>query len=507
MGQNGINLKQIRRKRNVGKKSRILAAVAILICLSLLTALVPASAQAQPARPVAIELDGRPVATEVAPIITGGRTMVPMRAIFEALGAYLNWDGATRTVTARKAANSISLTIGQPSATVNNRTVSLEGQPAQIVNNRTLVPLRFVSEALGARVDWDGRNNLVKITSTEASRLRSPVTQEIRLTTGGASFPFPLYTRLVREYRNITSPNVSIDYASVGSGAGIRGILGGTFDFAGTDAPLTDAQQAQVSPNEILHIPTVMGAVAVAYDVPGLDRHLRLSPDVLADIFLGTINRWNDRRIAALNPGVRLPDHAITVVRRSDASGTTYIFTDYLSKVSERWRRDVGKGTSVSWPGTTIGARGNEGVSAQIGQLPGAIGYVELSTAILNNLHVAQLRNRAGNFVVPSPESATAAAAAMVRDMPRDMRTSLVDSPGANAYPIVGLTWILVHRDQADAAKARVIVDFLRWAVAERNLEPFAEELHYAPLPEPVLERVREQLGSINHKGSRIWQR
>jgi phosphate transport system substrate-binding protein len=431
--------------------------------------------------------------------------MVPMRVIFEALGAYLVWDDATRTVTATKAANSIRLTIGQPSATLNNRAVSLE-QPAQIINNRTLVPLRFVSEALGAQVDWDGRNNLVKITSTETSSLRSPIDREIRLATGGASFPFPLYTRLVSEYRNITRPHISIDYASVGSGAGIRGILGRTFDFAGSDAPLTDEQQAQVAPNEILHIPTVMGAVAVAYNVPGVDRHLRLTPDVLADIFLGTVTRWNNQRIAALNPGVRLPDHAITAVRRSDSSGTTYIFTDYLSRVSERWKNDLGKGTSVSWPGSTIGARGNEGVSAQISQIPGAIGYVELSTAILNNLHVAQLRNRAGNFVLPTPDTTTAAATALARDIPQDMRTSLVNSPGANAYPIVGLTWILVHRDQTDAAKARVIVDFLRWSVAERNLEPFALELHYAPLPEPVLERVREQLRSINHRGVRIWQ-
>jgi phosphate transport system substrate-binding protein len=428
-----------------------------------------------------------------------------MRAIFEALGAYLTWDGATRTVTARKGANSISLTVGQPSATVNNRAVTLE-QPTQIVNNRTLVPLRFVAESLGALVAWDSGNRMVRITSTEASRLRSPVAQEVRLTTGGATFPFPLYTRLVREYKNITNPAVRIDYASVGSGAGIRGILGGTFEFAGSDAPLTDAQIAQVAPNEILHIPVVMGAVAVAYEIPGVDRHLRLTPDVLADIFLGTITRWNDRRIVALNPGVRLPDMAITVVRRSDSSGTTFIFTDYLSRVSERWRREVGAATSVSWPGTTIGARGNEGVSAQIGQIPGAIGYVELSTAILNNLHVAQLRNRAGNFVIPSPASATAAAAGLVQDLPRDMRASMVDSPGANAYPIVGLTWILAHRDQADENRARVIVDFLRWAVAERNLEPFAAELHYAPLPEPVLERVREQLRSINYRGNKIWR-
>jgi len=481
----------------------LLKSLALMLCLGVLASTLQGVAFAQTA-PITIMLDGRQLVTDVAPIIVSGRTLVPMRAIFEALGASLAWAETTQTVTARKGATTVTLGINRPTATVNTQSVALD-QPAQIVRGRTLVPLRFVVEALGAEVNWDDSRNRVIVTNTEGSRRRSPVAQALRLTTGGASFPFPLYTRLVAEYRNITSPAVSIDYASVGSGAGIRGILARTFDFAGTDAPLTDAQLREVSPNSILHIPTVMGAVAVTYNLPGIGNGLRLSPDVLADIYLGRITQWAHPRIAALNPGIAFPGIPMTVVRRSDASGTTFIFTDYLASVSDAWRTSVGVGTSVAWPGNTVGARGNEGVSAQVLQVPGSIGYVELSNAILNNLHVAHLRNRAGNFVPPTPEGATAAVAGLVANMPADMRVSLVDSPDPAAYPIVGLTWILVYRDQTDEAKARATVDFLRWAVAERNLEPFAAELHYAPLPEVVLQRVRQMLRTVNHNGVVIW--
>ncbi|MCL5982681.1 MAG: phosphate ABC transporter substrate-binding protein PstS [Firmicutes bacterium] len=488
------------------KKSLPARILTVLVCLGLLVSLLPAAAMAQARRPIAIEFDGRTVASEVQPVIVGtgarARTMVPLRVIFETLGADVSWEAATQTVTGRKAGNVISLVIGNSTATVNGSPQTLD-QPAQILGGRTLVPFRFIGEALGARVEWDGARRVVRIASTEASKRRSPLDRELRLTTGGATFPNPLYQRLVHEYARITSPAIRIDYASVGSGAGIRGILGGTFDFAGSDAPLTAEQQAQVRPNEILHVPTVMGAVAVVYNVPGAGTGLRLTGEVLADIFRGVITNWNDTRIATLNPGVRLPDQRITVVRRSDSSGTTFIFTDYLSKVSEAWRTGPGRGTTISWPAAgNIGARGNEGVAAQVGQLPGAVGYVELSTAFLNRLNTVALRNRAGNFVVPTVEATTAAAAAA--DVgPLDHPTN---SPGTDAYPIVGLTWILVHRDQADANKARVIVDFLRWAVVERNLEPFAADLFYAPLPQGVIDRVREQLQSINHNKAPIWR-
>ncbi|MBS3899463.1 MAG: phosphate ABC transporter substrate-binding protein PstS [Dethiobacter sp.] len=485
------------------RKKSFSRAFTLLICLAILVSLLPTAAFAQTRRPISIEFDGRGITGDVSPIIVGGRTLVPMRVIFETLGADVNWNETTRTVSGRKAGRVINLVIGNRTATIDGRSVALE-QPAQINNGRTLVPLRFVGEALGAQVEWDSARAIVRISSTDASRRRTPVAEALRLTTGGATFPFPLYTRLVTEYRRITEPAVTIDYASVGSGAGIRGILARTFDFAGTDAQLTDEQMAQVAPNQILHIPTVMGAVAVTYNVSGVGNGLRLTPDVLADIYLGVITRWNDARITALNPGVRLPDQRITVVRRSDSSGTTFIFTDYLSSISERWQREVGRATAVRWPGTTVGAHGNAGVAAQVSQLPGAIGYVELSTAIQSRLNMVQLRNRAGNFVTPTVDGTSAAAAGLVQQMPRDMRMSLVNSPGAEAYPIVGLTWILVYRDQADAAKARAIVDFLRWAVVERNLEPFAADLYYAPLPEGVITRVREQLETINHNGQPI---
>jgi phosphate transport system substrate-binding protein len=473
--------------------------------MALFVSLLPTVALAQ-TRPITIEFDGRIVPSEISPVIVGTRTLVPLRVIFETLGADVSWDAATQTVTGRKGESVITLTIGSRTAAVNGVIRRLE-QPAQIMEGRTLVPFRFIGEALGAGVEWDNARRIARIVSTDASRKRSPLDKELRLTTGGASFPNPLYQRLVHEYARITNPAIRIDYASVGSGAGIRGILGGTFDFAGSDAALTDEQLTQARPNLILHVPTVMGAVAVVYNVSGVGTGLRLSSDVLADIFLGAITKWNDARITALNPGVRMPDQNITVVRRSDSSGTTFIFTDYLSEISTQWRTQVGRATSVSWPSPgNIGARGNEGVAAQVSQIPGAIGYVELSNAFLNRLSTVALRNRAGNFVVPTVPATIAAAAGLARDLPVDMRASLVNSPGTQAYPIVGLTWILVHRDQANEDKARVIVDFLRWAVVERNLEPFAADLFYAPLPQEVIDRVREQLQSINHNNNRIWR-
>lgn len=485
-------------------KALYLRLVIILVTFGILVSFMPVSASA--ARPITIEFDGRVVASDVAPVLIGGRAMVPVRTVFETMGATVTWDSATQTITGRKADNSVSLRIGQRTATVNGTQRNLE-QPAQIINGRTLVPFRFVGEVMGGKVEWDNSRRIVRISSTEASRRRSPVDREMRLTTGGASFPFPLYTRLIAEYARITNPVVRIDYASVGSGAGIRGILGGTFDFAGSDAPLNAEQRAQVAPNEIYHVPVVMGAVAVIYNVSGVDTRLRLTPDVLADIFLGTITNWNDTRITALNPGVRTPDQRITVVRRADSSGTTFIFTDYLSAISERWRTGPGRGTTVLWPSAgNIGGRGNEGVSALVAQTPGGIGYVELSHAFINRLDTVALQNRAGDFVIPTVAATTAAAAGLAREIAQDTTTSLVNSPGRDAYPIVGLTWILVHRDQADLAKALVIVDFLRWAVVERNLEPFAADLFYSPLPQEVIEKVRDQLLRINHQGTRIWR-
>jgi len=482
--------------KNPSLPIRVLAVVA---CLSILVTLSPSFVQAD-TRPITIELDRREIRGDVAPQIIGGRTMVPMRLIFEALGAEVTWDQATHTVVGRRGTTSISLTIGNRTATVGGSAVTLD-QPAQIIGGRTMVPVRFIAESLGATVAWDDTHRVVRITGVPVSRTRSPVTAELRMTTGGATFPFPLYTRLITEYAAVTSPRVQIEYASVGSGAGIRGILAGTFDFAGSDAPLTAEQHAQARPNEILHIPTVMGAVAVVYNISGVGSGLRLTPGTLADIYLGRVTRWNDPSITALNPTLTLPNQVITLVRRSDSSGTTFIFTNYLSKVSAQWRSDVGEGTTVRWPGVTIGGAGNAGVAAQVSQLPGAIGYVELSTAVQSRLSVAHMQNRAGNFIAPSVESASAAA---ILNEDASFMTHPTDPIGRNAYPIVGLTWILVHRDQDNEAKARAIVDFLQWAVVERNLEPFATELHYAPLPETGRNRVRRLLQSITFGGQPV---
>lgn len=479
--------------------------VAALFGLVLIVSLLPVTAVAQ-IRPISIILDGRTVPSDAPPVLVSGRTLVPMRVIFEALGADVSWNETNRTVTGRKADTTVVLTIDRREATVNGRTVTLDQAP-RIQIGRTFVPLRFIAEALGADVSWNEAERAVVVTSTDRSRARKPVDTALRLTTGGASFPFPLYSRLMTEYARITNPKVEIDYASVGSGAGIRGILARTFSMAGTDAVLTAEQMAQVAPNQVLHIPTVAGSVTVIYNIEGARTGLRLTADVLSDIFLGRLTHWNDTRITALNPGVTLPNLRITVVRRSDSSGTTFIFTDYLATISEPWRNGPGRGTAVNWPSAgNVGARGNEGVSAQVGQIPGAIGYVELSHAIINRLNVAHLRNSAGNFIAPTVPATTSAVQGALGNLPADMRMSLVNSPGADAYPIVGLTWMLIYRDQTDLAQARAMVDFLRWAVVERNLEPFAEELHYAPLAQEFISRVNEKLRTINVQGVPVWR-
>lgn len=485
------------------KRQTHIRIILVLVAIGLIFSSFPTLASARN-HVIRIEFDGRTVPSDVAPTLVGNRALVPLRVVFEAIGATVTWNQREQSVTAVKGANTVVLKVGQRTATVNGASRNLE-VPLQQIDERVMVPFRFAGEAFGANVEWDQQRRIIRINSTDVSRRRAPIASEMRLTTGGASFPFPLYSRLTAEYARITNPVIRIDYASVGSGAGIRGILGGTFDFAGSDAPLNAEQRAQVAPNEILHVPVVMGAVAVVYNVPGVGTGIRMTSDVLADIFLGTISNWNDARISANNPGVSFPNQRITVVRRADSSGTTFIFTDYLSAVSDAWRTGPGRGTTVNWP-VGVGGRGNEGVSAQVSQIPGGIGYVELSHAFLNRLNLVSLRNRAGNFTLPTVEATTAAAAGLADEVARDTTTSLVNSPGANAYPIVGTTWILVHRDQANLDRAKVIVDFLRWAVLERNLEPFAADLFYAPLPQQVLNRVREQLQIINNQGNRIWR-
>ncbi|MGB9860245.1 MAG: phosphate ABC transporter substrate-binding protein PstS [Moorellaceae bacterium] len=319
----------------------------------------------------------------------------------------------------------------------------------------------------------------------------------ITLNGAGASFPYPLYSKWIQEYKKV-KPNVNIDYQSIGSSGGINNILNETVDFAGSDAPMTDEQLAK-GRGSILHIPTVAGAVVVTYNLEGVDKPLKLTPEVIAEVFLGNIKKWNDSKIASLNPELKLPDRDIAVVHRSDGSGTTNIFTDYLSKVSATWKDKVGKGTSVQWP-LGIGAKGNEGVAGTVKQTPGSIGYVELAYAVQNKLPYASIRNKAGKFIEPSLETTTAAAAGAADNMPEDMRVSITDSPGENAYPIAGYTYILVYKDQKDKAKGEALVEFLWWAIHDG--EKYAKDLLYAPLPENVVKKAEEKIKQINYQGA-----
>ena len=316
----------------------------------------------------------------------------------------------------------------------------------------------------------------------------------VDLTGAGATFPYPLYSKWFSEYAAKTG--VRINYQSIGSGGGIRQLSEETVDFGASDGPMSDDELKRAKGGPILHIPTVLGADAVTYNLPGVASGLKLSPDVLADIFLGRITKWNDPRLAALNPGVRLPSTDMLVVHRSDGSGTTYIFTDYLTTVSNAWKAGPGKGKEVRWP-VGLGAKGNEGVAGQIKQTPGSIGYVELAYAKQNALSVAAIRNAAGEFVMPSVDAVTAAAAGAAQNLPAntDYRISIVNAPGQGAYPISSFTWILVYEKQKDPVKARKLADFLDWALTEG--EKHAAPLDYAPLPESMAARLKEKIASI----------
>jgi phosphate transport system substrate-binding protein len=315
----------------------------------------------------------------------------------------------------------------------------------------------------------------------------------VDLTGAGATFPYPIYSKWFSDYAAATG--VRINYQSIGSGGGIRQLSEGTVDFGATDSPMTDQEIARAK-GPVIHIPTVLGAVVATYNVEGLAQPLRLTGDVLAEIFLGRITKWNDPRIAATNPGVSLPAQDILVVHRSDGSGTTFIFTDYLTSASPAWASGPGKGKEVRWP-TGLGAKGNEGVAGQVKQTPGSIGYVELAYASQNRLAVASIRNAAGEFVQPTIESITAAAAGAVGSLgaDTDFRVSIVNAPGAASYPISSFTWIIAYETQADATKGKKLVDFLRWAL--RDGQRSAASLDYAPLPDAVVNLLDQRLGTI----------
>ena len=314
------------------------------------------------------------------------------------------------------------------------------------------------------------------------------------LTGAGATFPLPIYSKWFSDYAARTG--VRINYQSIGSGGGIQQLKEGTVDFGASDAPMTDEEMAKAKGGPVLHIPTVLGAVVIAYNVPEITQPLNLTGEVIADIFLGKITKWNDGRIASLNAGVKLPASDILVVHRSDGSGTTFIFTDYVSTVSPAWAAGPGRGKEVRWP-VGLGGKGNEGVAGQIKQTPGTLGYIELAYANQNRLPTAKVRNAAGQFVAPTIESITAAAAGAAEKLPpnTDFRVSVVNAPGANAYPISSFTWLLVYQRQADPAKGKKLVDFLRWALTEG--EAAAAALDYAPLPASVTTPLLERLSTI----------
>lgn len=320
----------------------------------------------------------------------------------------------------------------------------------------------------------------------------------VSLNGAGATFPYPIYSKWFVEYAKATG--AQINYQSIGSGGGIQQITQRTVDFGASDAPMTD-DQLRAASAKLLHIPTVIGAVTVVYNLPNIPSGLKLTPEAVAGIFLGEITRWNEPPIALANPDVKLPDVAIVVVHRSDGSGTSNIFTDYLSSVSPSWSSKVGKGTSVNWP-VGLGGKGNEGVAGQVKQTSGGIGYVELAYAVQNNLPYASIRNKSGKFIEPSIETTTAAAEGA--EIPEDLRFSIVNPGSENGYPIAGATWLLVYEAQTNQVKGQVIADFLWWAL--HTGEGMAKDLLYAPLPAKLVSRAEGKVKSITYQGQPLLQ-
>jgi phosphate transport system substrate-binding protein len=323
------------------------------------------------------------------------------------------------------------------------------------------------------------------------------------LTGAGATFPNPIYTKWFDAYNKKTG--VQINYQSIGSGGGIRQFTEGTVDFGASDGPMNESQIQAVNGN-VVHIPTVLGAVVVTYNLPALgSTKLKFDGNVLVDIFMGRITNWKDGKIAALNPGVKLPDQDLIVVHRSDGSGTTYVFTDYLNKFSREWKDKVGYATSVNWP-VGLGGKGNEGVTQQVKQVEGALGYVELIYAISNKLPYAEIKNAAGNYIDPSLETVTAAAAGVKLPKDTDFRVSITNAPGEKAYPISSFTWLLIKKDNKAPDKAKLIRDFLTWMITP-EAQKMAAALHYSPLPGPVVSLIEARLPTLKAGGKAIAAR
>lgn len=352
----------------------------------------------------------------------------------------------------------------------------------------------------GTRDNGSGRSTAAATAggATSSSGTRSATLSGADLTGAGSSFAYPIYSRWAADYAPKTG--VHVNYQSIGSSGGIRQLSEGVVDFGATDGPMTDQQLANAKGGAVLHIPTVLGAVSITYNLPELKQPLRLTGSVLADIYLGTITKWNDARITALNPGVQLPARDIVVAHRSDGSGTSYIFTDYLSTVSPRWLARVGRGQSLGWP-VGLGSKGSEGVSGSVKHTPGAIGYVELSYATQNKLPSALIQNAAGAWVAPTLASVTAAASGAAAKLTpsSDYRISIVNAPGKDAYPISSFTWIILYRNQKDAKKGKALVDFIRWGLTEG--EKAAPSLDYAPLPSSMVDALQQRLNTVSIGG------
>jgi phosphate transport system substrate-binding protein len=325
---------------------------------------------------------------------------------------------------------------------------------------------------------------------------------QVQLNGAGATFPAVIYSKWFDEYK--TATGVQINYQAIGSGGGIKQVTEGTVDFGASDGPMTDDQLKEAKDKrgtDILHIPTVMGGIVLSYNLSSVSTKLKLDGKVVADIFLGKITKWDDTQIKKLNPGVSLPDKAILVAHRSDGSGTTFIFTNYLSKVSSDWKDKVGNNTSVNWP-VGLGGKGNDGVAGLIKQTEGSIGYVELAYAVKNNLPYALLKNKAGNFIDANFTTVTEAAAAAVKNMPADLRAIITDADGKNAYPISGFTWLLIYKNMQDKDKATALVKFLYWAMEKG--EVYAKDLYYSPLPKEVVKLCEKKIASITCNGNKI---
>ncbi|MGA7926137.1 MAG: phosphate ABC transporter substrate-binding protein PstS [Candidatus Sulfotelmatobacter sp.] len=323
-----------------------------------------------------------------------------------------------------------------------------------------------------------------------------PLVGQTTLNGAGATFPNPMYSKWFSDYHKL-HPDIQINYQSIGSGGGIRQVTEGTVDFGASDMPMTDGQLTEAQTKlktKILNIPTVLGAAVPAYNIPGVSGEVKFTPEALAGIFLGRITKWNDQAITSANPGLKFPDKDIVVVYRTEGSGTTFIWTDYLSKVSPDWKSRVGSNASVKWP-VGMGGKGSEGVAGSIRQLQGSIGYVELIYAVQNNIAYGSVKNSAGNFVKASLESVTAAAASAAK-MPADFRVSITDAPGKDAYPISSFTWLLIPEQSKDAAKGKILADFLNWMVTDG--QKMTPALGYSPLPENVAQKVKEAIKQVH---------